>query len=381
MRHSVLTRWIAAGALVAAAALVPALAEGDKPEVGYDKGLFFKTDSFELKFGGRLQLRYTNSDPDGPDNTMSEFKIRRAKFFLTGYAYKPWLKYKVQFNTVGSEFTDTKGNKTEGFLLEDFFVDFAKNRHASVRAGQYKVPFGIQELTSSGAQQFVDRSITSDEFAPSRDQGVELFGDFFKNRTLAYDLGVFNGNGLDRKTNDNNQFEYVARVHLDPAGPYKLEESATDNPDKVLWTIGAGWLLNKKNAASAVGSTGPYDDVTSLEGFFALKYKRFSAVADYYARTMSPDAGVDVDSNGYIAQVGWFFVPKKFEVALRAAQIDPNTDSASKDDKKMEGRIAFNYFMRAHYLKLQADLGRIRQEDPAGNMDTNEARVQFQIIF
>ena len=63
-------------------------------------------------------------------------------------------------------------------------------------------PFGRQEMTSSGSQQFVDRSLVSNEYARGRDIGVAVQGALWSNK-LEYRFGVFNGNGLTRTINDN----------------------------------------------------------------------------------------------------------------------------------------------------------------------------------
>ncbi|HXH28032.1 MAG TPA: porin [Candidatus Polarisedimenticolia bacterium] len=360
-----------AGLLALGAGVLPLRAEEGTKDWGYDKGLFFKTDGFEMKVGARLQFRLTNTDPEGADPTR-EFRIRRAKFFGSGWAYKPWIKYKFQFNAVGNTtVTDLTGSTTKGFDLEDFYVDFAKNGMATVRVGQYKVPFGMQELTSSGSQQFVDRSIASETFAPGRDQGVVLMGDFVGQK-LGYEAGFFNGNGRNQSSNDNNKFEYVARVHFDPRGHYKLEESATGNPDRLLWTIGAGWLQNATDAAGDLKQD-------SVEGFFALMYRRVSVIADYYRKSADQMGGGTLDSNGSIGQVGVFLIPKTLEVALRSSRVDPDTDTS--DDTTTESRFAINWFIKAHHLKLQTDFGRITQQTVPGDVHTDEARAQLQIIF
>jgi len=386
-------RAVAAGALSGVLLLgiaggAPAAAEekGAK-DWGYDKGFYFKADQFSMSLGARLQFRLTDTDPEGGAETR-EFRIRRAKFFASGHAYQPWIRYRVQANVVGQDVVnrvtvdedegdgelqddEVTSSRSRGFDLEDFYVDFARSGLATVRVGQYKVPFGIQELTSSGSQQFVERSLASDSFAPGRDQGVVLLGSD-KSKKFGYDVGFFNGNGRNRSANDNDDFEYVARVHFDPSGEYRLEESATGHPEKLLWTVGAGWLLNRTGAAADT-------DVTSLEGFFALQYKGLSVLADYYTRTTEPPAGSDTDADGYVAQVGYFFVPKKFEVALRASELDPDTDAAG--DTVTERRVALNYFVKAHRLKVQVDFGRLTTESVMGDADTDEARAQLQIIF
>jgi hypothetical protein len=143
-----------------------------------------------------------------------------------------------------------------------------------------------------------------------------------------------------------------------------------DHPDTANWTIGAAWQTNSEDAA------GDFDE-TSVEGFFALKYKRLFVLADYYQRTLQTAMG-DVDSDGAIAQVGYFFVPRKFEVALRFSQVDPDTDA--DDDTLTESRISVGWYFSKHDLKFQADYGRLEDDaDPAA--ETDVFRGQLQIVF
>ena len=374
--------------LALAAGLAPALAaEKEEKDWGYDKGLYFRTSDFEIKLGGRVQFRFTGTDPDGGDS-IGEFRIPRARFFGSGFAYKPWIKYKFQFDLVGNDVVnrvtvddadlsgdlqedEVTSSRSRGADLRDFYIDFAKHAGTTLRVGQYKAPFGLQELTSSGSLQFVDRSIASEEFAPSRDQGVMLHG-LFNDKTFGYEAGVFNGNGRNKSSNDNNEFMYAVRAHFDPNGEYKLQESAVDSPGKVLWTIGGGWLSNATDPAGDLNAT-------TLEGFFGLAYRRLSVLADYYTRTEDLAGGGEVDSDGYIAQVGYFFVPGSFEVALRSSQVDPDTDA--DDDGLSETGIALNWFLKKHNFKVQADYRQLTEESPLGDLDTDQARVQLQVIF
>jgi hypothetical protein len=95
--------------------------------------------------------------------------------------------------------------------LEYYLTD-----HATVRAGQFVVPFGFTVQQSSWLREAPERPIFSGYFFPGeRDRGVMLFGDFgflsptaFKD--LQYFVGAFNGN---RFFNDNNrQVNYMGRI-------------------------------------------------------------------------------------------------------------------------------------------------------------------------
>lgn len=374
--------------LILALLLIPGLAleatAQEEKEWGYNKGFFFRTPEFEMKISTRTQFRFAETDFDEASTfaDRAEFSIPRARLRLDGYAFFPWLKYKVQYDFTGRAYATASSlvipdiggtfslSSRSGPDLRDLYFDITRNPRASVRLGQFKAPFGIQELTSSGDQEFVDRSIVSVLFAPSRELGTMLWGTSFEKK-FGYEVGVFNGNSRNAIANDNDKLMYVARVHWDPAGEYKLSESAVDHPDKANWTVGASYLLNSVDAA------GDYD-IQSEEVFFGLKYKRLFLLADAYARTVEA-AAADTDQSGYLAQVGYFFVPRKLEVALRWAQLDPDTDADSNE--QTEERVVLGWYFSKHELKFQSDFGRIENETPATNNTTYQFRAQLQVVF
>ena len=101
-------------------------------------------------------------------------------------------------------------------LVNDAFLEYYLTDHATVRAGQFIVPFGFDVQQSSWLRESPERPIFSGYFFPGeRDRGIMLFGDFgflsaagFKD--LQYFVGAFNGN---RFFNDNNrQVNYMARI-------------------------------------------------------------------------------------------------------------------------------------------------------------------------
>ena len=101
-------------------------------------------------------------------------------------------------------------------LVNDAFLEYYLTDHATVRAGQFIVPFGFAVQQSSWLRESPERPIFSGYFFPGeRDRGITLSGDFgflsaagFK--SLQYFVGAFNGN---RFFNDNNrQVNYMARI-------------------------------------------------------------------------------------------------------------------------------------------------------------------------
>ncbi len=363
--------------LLLAASAVPALAQ-DENSWGYDKGFFFHTPKFELKISTRTQFRYTYNWTDANSLTDDNgyFTLPRTRLRLDGYAYYTWLKYKVQYDFTGQDDAGATPPRRSPDL-RDLYFDLARHPKATVRLGQFKAPLGIQELTSSGDQEFVDRSVASEAFAPSRQEGAMLWGTTYAKK-FGYEAGLFNGNGRNRKANDNTGYMYVARAHWDPSGEYKLSESAVDHPDKPNWTVGVAYMLNTteqdllKTAEELKQSTG--------EAFFGFKYKRLFVLADYYTRTQEQGGGLpDVDSDGAIGQVGFFFVPRKIEVALRYSSFDEDKDVSN--DKEIEKRVGFGYFFSKHDLKFQADYGQVEDEASVTDNKTDVFRAQLQIVF
>jgi hypothetical protein len=101
-------------------------------------------------------------------------------------------------------------------LVNDAFLEYYANDHATVRAGQFIKPFGFDVQQSSWLRESPERPIFSGYFFPGeRDRGIMLFGDLgflpsaaFKD--LQYFAGAFNGN---RFFNDSNrQVNYMARI-------------------------------------------------------------------------------------------------------------------------------------------------------------------------
>ncbi len=182
----------ALGARPAAAQDKPAAAPEAAPAPvtsGYDKGFFIKADRFEIHFGTRLQLLYQYTDPDtfmydsllqDTEDTkpLNELFVRRFKFYMTGFAWNPALKYKVQFDVV--PFKVGGGSGGGNVRLEEAFVDVTYKPWTQVRLGQFKVPFSYEKMTSSGKLDLVDRSIVHSFFGIEQEPGVNLYGQSFE---------------------------------------------------------------------------------------------------------------------------------------------------------------------------------------------------------
>jgi phosphate-selective porin OprO/OprP len=349
--------------------------------------------NFYMEVSNRVQVRYTHELPDdsvtlggtaAAGDSRGSFRIRRSKFKLEGWFYKPQLTYEVQLNwpaVTGSN---------PGAFLEDANIDWDVSKKGTfrVRMGQNKVPFGHQELTSSGSQLFVDRAEVSNQYARGRDLGAGVWGVLFNNK-LEYRLGIFNGNGLTRTTNDNDNFQYNARVMWQLSGNQNLKQRAWvsgafysegdfESTDKPLVAVAAN--VEKNDFHRTTTGNDLKDTIYGFDGTF--KYKGVFATAEYYIRERTPETGSKFNSDGWFAQLAYNIGKKRdWAIAGRYGSFDP-TDAASGNDRK-EWRIGLSYFYNRHNLKVQADYGQL--EDEAANTgagtQNQEFRLQTQLIF
>src|SRR6185295_13326213 len=190
----------------------------------------------QMEINNRVQVRFTQANPDVGDSE-GAFRIRRYKFKIDGKVYDHW-KFRLQVNFASGS---VAGENEK--LLEDAYFQYTAKHWIQPWLGQGKAWFGRQELTSSGKQQFVDRSIASERFAASRQTGVGIVGQNSE-KTFEYDLGVFNGEGINKKDNPGGDYMVVARAVYMPFGEYKLEESALDAPESSKLSVGLAVLTN-----------------------------------------------------------------------------------------------------------------------------------------
>lgn len=352
------------------------------------------TDNAYLEMSTRLQMRYTHELPDdsvqlagtasrGDDK--GSFRIRRAKFKLEGWAMKPWLTYEFQLNI------PAVSGANAGAILEDASIDLdatqGRNRFR-IKFGQFKPGWGRQEMTSSGAQSFVDRAEVSNQYARGRETGLALWGTTSNNK-IEWRAGISNGNSMTRTTNDNDAFQYNARVMFQPSGRQALAQRAWisgpfysegdfESADFRLFAIAVNFEKNDFHRATTGNDL--KDTVYGLD--LVYKYKRFFATGEYYHRERTPETGAKFRSDGFFAQATYLLTSRRmWEVGVRYGQFDP-TDKAGANLRK-EIRGVVSYYYGRHNMKVQADFGQLRDQAANAFKGTrnNEFRVQSQIVF
>ena len=367
-------------------------------------------EKFKGSIGSSMQLRYSFTDTDSANNTAaktvqdsSKFELRRIKLFFNGYAYSKDLTYKLQLN-----FAEINNpTSSNGKLLEETFMNYRIIDEAQLRFGQDKVPFARQEITSTSAQQFVDRSVVTDAFKPGYDTGLMLHGKI-ADGLVNYNAGVYGGAGQDtwRATNDN---AFAARITVNPFGDMKYSESDVEYSEKPLLSVGANCFFdtlkngetNNINFAGSKGWVGIGSPLMPAAGKFAatekinfnnfgfdtaFKWRGLSVQGEYFIGQADGQTSHNtLRAQGFYAQAGYFVIPKKLELAARYAYLDSNRDAANSLWIETQGAIS--WYINKHNLKLQADYTNIHKQSAlAFNSGPNPAddkvvRLQAQIIF
>ena len=350
------------------------------------------TDSAYLEISNRVQVRFTEEFPD--DNTQlagtgakgdprGSFRIRRAKLKLEGWMIRTWLTYEFQANW------PAVSGANPGALLEDamFDIDFSKGKGLfRAHVGQFKVPYGAQQMTSSGNQMFVDRALVSDSFFRGRETGVALWGATASNK-FEWRIGASNGNGLTRTTNDNDKFQYNARLMWQPNGSQVLNqrawvtgalysESDFESTTAPIYAVAINWE-NQNNFNATTGNDQKWN-AYSVDGIY--KFKGFSVNGMYTLAKRKPETGAKFDATGGFIQAGKLFSRRRYEAGVRYGEFDP-TDLTGRNNTR-EVRGVFSYYYARHGLKWQNDIGRVEaQAGTSPTVKTTEFRSQLQFVF
>ena len=164
-----------------------------------------------VRYGDRLRIdaraRFTADlrDPGVPlgDEGTSGFDIARRRIGVSG-SIRRVADFQVEHELAG------------GRGWRDVYVDFRGLRRVDIQGGQFKLPFGLDENTSSTNLDFVYRSRAA-TLSPGRDPGVMVHG---RARVLRYEGGIFTRDGdngrTDRTAHVGNDWTSAGRLVLQP---------------------------------------------------------------------------------------------------------------------------------------------------------------------
>lgn len=273
-----------------------------------------------LKISGYSQVQYTYWEGDRED-----FRIRRARLGLKGSLLKN-IDYSLQVDAARSP------------VLMDARVDITLFPQAKLSLGQFKVPFSLENLTSSSGLDNVNRTQTVKKICPAqdigatgRDIGMTLSGKF---SWIEYTFGVFNGSGINtRDTNDKK--DMVGRLVV---CPFHFLSLGVSHYEGVHSLFAGGPPLNRDRTGM---------DVFIATGRLFLKGEYISA----------KDEGID--RAGWYVRGGYSFIRDKLQAVVNYDSYDMDLDLDENRSDILT--LGLNWFF-SRITKLQVNYEYHKQE-------------------
>ncbi len=175
------------------------------------------------KFGGYIIGDYTYYD-DGAKDANAGFGLRLARVYVNGTVAEDF-KYRLQMEVNGAPGVD------KGPRIVDAYVEWVKHPWLNVRFGQMKRAFtfenpynpwnqgfGAYAQVISKLSGFSDR--VGEHSSGGRDAGLMIQGDLFpvgkdQHRLFHYQVGVYNGQGVNHKDANRNK-DIIGGVWFSP---------------------------------------------------------------------------------------------------------------------------------------------------------------------
>ncbi len=252
-----------------------------------------------VNVGGRIQVDAAFFDDD-VTNLNSGTEFRRARLFAEGDIDLNWgYKLQLEFAT-GDE------------LIADGFISY-RLTGGKLLLGQSKVPFSLEEVTSSKYITFMERSAAVNTFVPARRVGAIWYKTAGK---MHYGAGIFGQNSNldvdgDEGLGIGGRVAYAPILHDDNVLHFGVNASLQEPTDTDAETV----RFRARPTAHVTGTrlidTGVITNVNDttylgLEG--AYVNGPFSAQAEWIGTRVdrAASAGGDLAFDGYYAFVSWF---------------------------------------------------------------------------
>src|SRR4029450_2389137 len=301
----------------------------------------------KLVLGGFIQVNFEDGDVSAFEGRFGEsaikdrFRLRRARINLTG-DFAEQFDFKMEGDFGQSD--GTSGNRT-AFSATDIWVNWHQLPALQIKVGQYKAPFGLEQLTPDTQLLTIERTLPTGAITPDRQIGAEVWGKPFtsiwpeQKDLLTYYAGISNGHGPNITVNDNNNFMFAGRLELQP-----FKGKVFGQPS--FLRLG-GDVLNSRDEAGVNisqssnllvnddGSLSPFvlpsaDERTAWSVDAWLRMGPFDLIGEYLqehveGRTVNgvPPAFSNFTTDGFYVTGAYYFVPKKLQAVVQWQYLNP----------------------------------------------------------
>lgn len=306
----------------------------------------------KISLGGMIQTQFeTGNAPDSRFSNADRFLLRRVRLHVAG-SFLENFNWKLEAELGNA---NLKNNASYRAQATDAYIAWTRYDFANVKMGQFKTPFGYEQLQSDSTIFFAERSFVNDRFTMGRELGASVSGDFLDKR-LGYVVGAFNGPASNNGFNDNEQFSYVGRL---TGTPWKGKINNWESQ----WSVGADAYTSRDTSAGSISM----QDFGFTSDTFAgdrrawavdtqFKMGPFDVQGEYFRGHFKPTNRVPfarVNADGFQVTAAAFVIPKILQPAIRYESFNPDVNKAG--DSTDEWVFGLNYYIKAHDLKLQLD--------------------------
>jgi phosphate-selective porin OprO/OprP len=363
------------------------------PKITTDKGLMIESpnNAFSMRIGLRTQTRLSieDYDEDSSSKDLTDIQVRRMRLRFDGHAYAKNLRYNLQFSfTRGDQDWDTNNYPN---IMRDANIAWEWSENQVLIFGLRKLPGNRQRLASSGAQEFVDRSLANATFNIDRDNGIQSRHQWGSESPIRLQLALSSGEGRGQP-NKGTGLSTTARVEWLPLGLFKedgdfFESDLLFESDHKL-ALGFSYNKNRKTYRLG-GQTGEIMDNNSrrdLESFMAdalWKYQGYSFSVEQFSRNAeNPIISADqtiYEGTGTNFQISYVF-PNMISPAIRWTQIQPKSELKDFLNERTQVAIGLSKYISRHKFKIQGDytLETIEPRLTTGRLQNNIFRMQLE---
>ena len=316
------------------------------------------------KFSGYGIASYQATFQEG--NNSNTFNIRIVRASFEGRILNE-LYYKVQGQINGN--TSTLGSSPR---LVDYFMEWQRFDFFKVKLGQFKRPFTFENPMHPLDQGFMSYSQpvsklsgfsdrTGEHASNGRDIGLQVQGDFLKNRSgrylLHYQVGVFNGQGIN-VTDVDKKKDIIGGVWVMPVaglriGAFGWEGSyARKSGGEVLSLNKHRYALSAEYKKGDLQLRGEYIHSTGLG--FATTYQKPGDATDLTIKTYTDREGNQIAADKADGFYALAIVPVYRDKLLVKGRYDLYRPSASWLHAKTNYEIGLN-FRFCKYFEIQSE--------------------------
>lgn len=309
----------------------------------------------KLALGGFIQTNAEFGDaPDSRFPATDRFLIRRARLGVKG-SFAEGFDFVLQ-----SDWGNNSLNSTSGYRAQctDALVVWTKYPAANVTVGQFKVPYGYDQLLADTKTLTIERTLSNDQLTLPRQIGAMVAGTFF-NKRLGYGVALGGGNGNNVSFNDNDQFTPIARLY----------GTAFDH-NGVKLNLGINGFTGYDTGSFTGHRTGRGVDAQVYVG-------RAEFDAEMLETRFDRDSGVDYDARGWAFTGSYMFVPNQWQGVVRYETYDPNRSVGG--DLTTLRTIGINYLLKGDDIKLQVNY--LIGNPPGSRKHQDRLIGRLQLVF